>query len=150
MVIPGVNFGGLLFSGLVAGYIMAFLGCWLEGFLGFPRFDVSQDGVVYLGGEKPGRWIVGIAFHHVDSVLFALLYAAWAYFYLPGPPWLRGLIFGVALGVAVQISIFVGSAGGGRHFKAMPKTPRPILADLILTAIFGLVIGLLYYPPPGP
>ncbi|MFQ5913558.1 MAG: hypothetical protein ACE5JS_10275 [Nitrospinota bacterium] len=145
-MIGHVNLGSLFFAGLSAGYLMAFVGYWMEGFLKLPRFDCSQDGVVYLGGEKRERWVVGIIFHLFDSVLFALIYAAWFIDVVAGPLWLRGLIFGVALAVAVQITIIVGSAGGGVHFKKIPKTPLAIFIDLFLTTIYGVALGVLYVP----
>lgn len=145
-MIGHVHVGSLFFAGLSAGYIMAFVGYWMEGFLRLPRFDCSQDGVVYLGGEKPGRWVVGILFHLFDSVLLAIIYAAWFIDVAPGPLWLRGLAFGVALALAVQVTIIVGSLGGGVHFKKIPKTPQAMFIDIFLTAIYGVALGVLYVP----
>jgi len=149
MVANGMNFGSILVAAFVGGYAMMFVGYWMEGFLGLPKFDCSQDGVVYLGGEKPYRWIVGIAFHIIDSVIFAFPFAVWGHIYLPGPGWVRGLVYGVLVTVAVQAIIVVGSLGGGKHFQVIPKTPKAMGVDLFLTSIYGLLVGALYVPPAG-
>ncbi len=149
MLVNGMNFGSIVIAGFVGGYAMVFVGYWMEGFLGLPKFDCSQDGVVYLGGEKPYRWIVGITFHLVDSILFAFPFAAWGHLYLPGPGYLRGLLYGVLLTIAVQLTIAVGSVGGGKHFRVIPQTPKAIGVDFFLTAIYGLFVGTLYLPGGG-
>ena len=145
-MIGHVHLGYLFFAGLSAGYLMAFVGYWMEGFLGLPGFDCAHSGVVYLGGEKPGRWVVGILFHLLDGVLIALIYAGWFIDVAPGPLWFRGLLFGVALGAAAWVIISVGSLGGGVWFKKIPKTPGVIFANIFLTTVFGVVLGVLYVP----
>ena len=145
-MIGHIHFGYLFFAGLSAGYLMAFVGYWMEGFLGLPRFDCTQDGVVYLGGENPGRWPVGILFHLFDGVLISLIYAGWFIDIVPGPLWFRGILFGLMVGLAVWIVICIGSLGGGVCFKKIPKTPRIIFSNMFLITIFGLVLSILYVP----
>jgi len=145
-MIGHIHLGYLFFAGISGGYLMIFVGYWMEGFLGLPRFDSSKAGLVYLGGEKPERWTVGILFHLFDSVLIALIYAGWFIDVTTGPLWFRGLLFGVLLGIMMYIVFFIGSWAGSVHFKRIPKTRQAIFVEIFLSAIYGLILGILYVP----
>ena len=146
MVIGEINFWSILISGLLAGYVMAFIGYWMEGILGLPRYDVSLGGTVFLGGEKPGRWTLGFIIHEVDAVLFGLVYAGLLLDILPGASYLKGLIFGAALTVAIFLLATFGSLAGGKVFKAIPTKPKDLIASLILRLVYGVILGILYTP----
>lgn len=54
--------------------------------------------------------------------------------------------FPLRLRAAVWVIISVGSLGGGVWFKKIPKTPGVIFSNIFLTAVFGVVPGVLYVP----
>ena len=146
MIIGGINLLSLAVAGLSAGYAMAFVGYWMEGFLNLPRIDLADQGLIYLDVDEdtPARWWVGMVTHEINSVIFALIYAALLYSLLPGPGWLRGLIFGALLWLATSVAGMVGKIGGGRLFQAMPVGALHILANLWLHVVYGLILGALY------
>lgn len=141
-----INFWSVLISGLLAGYVMAFVGYWMEGVLGLPRYDVTLGGTVFLGQDRPGRWTLGFLVHEIDAVIFALIYAGFLYNILPGADYLKGLIFGVVLTVGIFVLATIGSVLGGKVFKAIPNKPKDLLASLLLRVVYGVVLGLLYTP----
>lgn len=128
---------------------MAFVGYWMEGFLNLPRLDLTDQGLIYLDLDEdtPSRWWVGMATHEINSVLFGLIYAALLYSLLPGPGWLRGLIFGALLWLATSVAGMVGKLGGAKLFQATPMTAPYLLANLWLHLVYGLILGALYLPP---
>ncbi len=70
MIIEGVNVLSIAVAGLVAGYAMAWVGYWMEGFLKLPRVDLSEAGFIYLDEDGPSRWWIGMLTHQIDSVIF--------------------------------------------------------------------------------
>ena len=125
---------------------MAFVGYWMEGVFGLPRYDVTLGGTVFLGQDKPGRWTLGFLVHEIDAVIFALIYAGFLYDIIPGADYLKGVIFGVVLTIAIFILGTIGSIAGGKVFKAIPNKPKDLLTSLILRLIYGVVLGLMYTP----
>ena len=146
MVMGEINFWSVLISGLIAGYVMAFVGYWMEGIFGLPRYDVTLGGTVFLGQDKPGRWTLGFLVHEMDAVIFAIIYARLLYDIIPGADYLKGIIFGVGLTIAIFILATIGSIAGGKVFKAIPNKPKDLLTALILRIVYGVVLGLLYTP----
>src|SRR3972149_3228237 len=88
MVMGEISFWSVLIPGLIAGYVMAFVGYWMEGALGF-------------------------LVHEIDAVIFALIYAGFLYDIIPGADYLKGVIFGVVLTIAIFILGTIGSIAGG-------------------------------------
>ncbi len=140
MTVKGINVKSLLFAGFVAGYLMYFVDKYFGGFLG-------------LFGMFPGTsniwWMVE---HHVDSIIFALLFA-WPVVYdrLPGPCWVKGSIFGFAWTIALMIITLIGGALGSETFQAMSQFNVATGFNMfILHIIWGFFLGALYHPPQTP
>lgn len=146
MVMGEISFWSVLIAGLLAGYVMAFVGYWMEGILGLPRYDVTLGGTVFFGQDRPGRWSFGFLIHEIDAVIFAIIFAGFFYDIIPGKDYLRGLIFGAGLAVAIFVLGTIGSVLGGKIFKAIPNKPKDLITGLILRMVYGLVLGILYTP----
>jgi hypothetical protein len=138
-----VDFAGVVLAGLIAGYLMALAGLWAGAVPGLVAFDIADFGRRYMVSDRPSAWLLGFASHLVNSMLLVLL---WAMLIVPNLPWPRplvGLIWGVFLalvlagGLIVPLSGlgFMGCKAGGWRFAA---------TTLLLHAVWGLVIGLLY------
>src|SRR5258708_7057188 len=116
-VVTGVNLASALFAGFAAGYAMAFTGYWMEGILRLPKIDRKDIGGFGVGQGEAGGWWAGLLIQSIESVLLAVAYAALLYRRMPGPPWLRGLAFGLLLWVAGIAVTVAGKASGGRVFQ---------------------------------
>lgn len=146
----GVALGLALFAGLAAAYVQALAGYWLEGLWGMPRLDLAEAGKRYLGGERPGWWLVGMVAHLFNGALLGLLYAATVYAWAGGDgALLRRLVLGVAYGVAVWVVVFnlmllpLGGAGAfGRHGVGVGLRRT----SLLLHVLYGLTLGAIYDP----
>lgn len=147
MILEGVNVPSIVVAGLVAGYAMALVGYWMEGFLKLPRVDLSEAGFIYLDEDGPSRWWIGMLAHEIDSVIFGLAFAGLLYVHLPGWGWLRGLLFGIILWLMVSLAAIVGRIGGAKVFRTtMRMTPPHMVANLLLHLVYGFVLGALYVP----
>lgn len=81
-----------LLASIVAG--SAYLGAmWVDNRLSSHPFnDLKLTGQVWTT-QSPTWEIVGVANHFCFSIAMSMLYAAWGYSHLPGPRWLRGVLF---------------------------------------------------------
>ena len=135
------------FGGVVGAYVQAIAGYWIEGFRGLPRFDIAESGKRYLGGDKPGWWIVGIVFHLANGALLGMLYSATLKplaVNLIGPGILAGLAGGLSFGFLVWIllmNLLVFPLSGAGPFGVNSGSPRLSVVTLLLHLAFGAVLG---------
>jgi len=147
--VPPVDVGWAALAGFAAGYVMALGAYWLEGVFGLPRLDFGHTGIKYVGGEKPGWWIVGILFHLVDSVLIGLLYAVTVYPHVAHGVVPAGVVAGMAYGVVLWLVLamllvlpLMGSGAFGRRTGSW----KPAVAFLVLHLVYGAILGGAYVP----
>ena len=149
-----VDFWLAVLAGFAAGYVMALASYWLETVFGMVRLDFGHTGMKYIGGEKPGWWIVGIGFHLVDSVLIGLAYAAFARpilldIGLPvGTLWgavLGGLAYGVLVWATLAMLVAMPMMGTGVFAHRTGSLKLPVVS-LLLHLLFGGLLGLIYLP----
>lgn len=138
-----VDLAGVVLAGLIAGYIMALAGLWAGAVPGLVAFDIADFGRRYMVSDRPSAWLLGFASHLVNSILLVLV---WALLLVPNLPWPRpllGIIWGLFLALVLAGGLiaplsglgFLGHKAGGVRFAA---------TTLLLHALWGLLIGLLY------
>lgn len=95
------------------------------------------------------RWRrIGAALHLLNGSLLALPYAALARF-LPGPGWVRGLIYGQLENLALwPVMLAVDRYHPARKEGELDRawSGRAFLVAVLRHAAYGLVLGLLYGP----
>jgi hypothetical protein len=145
-----VAIGLALFAGLAAAYVQAVAGYWLGGVRGLARLDLAEGGKRYLGGERPGWWLVGILAHLCNGALLGLLYAGVVYPWAsPGGSAVARLIAGVGYGIAVWLVVLNGLVlplAGAGTFGRRGGGARLAWTTLILHVIYGLTLGAIYDP----
>jgi uncharacterized membrane protein YagU involved in acid resistance len=91
-------------------------------------------------------FILAFVIHLVSgSLIFPLIYVFLVYPRLMGPPWLRGLLFGTALWVLVQL-IVLPMAGLG---PLSSRAPSPVVAagsSLLTHVLYGVILGSIARP----
>src|SRR5437764_781321 len=140
-----VDFAGVVLTGLVAGYVMAIAGLWAGAVPGLVAFDIADFGRRYMISDRPSAWLLGLASHLANSILLVLV---WAMVIVPNVAWLRplvGLLWGEVLAFVLAGALVVPSSGLG-FMGLKTGNPRMALTSILLHAIWGLVIGLLYVP----
>ena len=130
-------------AGLLATYLHLVAALWADRY-GLPRIDLPRGMTQLTFGdsfEGPAPYGWGITVIHVNGIAFALLYATVFAQYLPGEPYIKGLIFGGILYIGAMF-IFVpfflkdGFFGSKGH-------PMGWLTALIIHLIYGLILGWL-------
>lgn len=146
---PELEVGWAALAGFAAGYVMALGAYWGEGLFGLPRLDFGHTGIKYLGGEKPGFWIVGIVFHLVDSVLLGLLYAVGVYPKIAQASIPAGIAAGVGYGAVLWLvlaMLIVMPLMGSGPFGVRTGSWKPAGASLVLHLVYGAILGGVYVP----
>ncbi len=88
-------------------------------------------------------WVWGIVLYAIFCVLISpLIYAYWLYSYLPGPNWLRGLIWGAFLWFIVEM-LFMPLIGQGLFDSNGRNIPTEIISQLVLWLAYGVVLGFI-------
>jgi hypothetical protein len=147
--VPPLDVGWAALAGFAGGYVMALGAYWLEGVFGIPRLDFGHTGIKYVGGEKPGSWLVGIVFHLVDSVLLGLLYAVTIYPHVAHGSIPAGIAAGLAysalLWVVLAMLIVMPLMGSG-PFGSRTGSWKPAAASLLIHLAYGAILGGVYVP----
>ena len=111
------------------------------------RFDDIQLIEGAIRGRKARIPALGMAIHLVNGAALGEVYAAFAEPYLPGPAWLKGLVFGQLFLLAVWPSVpLVDAYHPLVKAGAMPKLGRPLpfAQNMARHVVFGLVLAISY------
>ena len=124
---------------------MALAGLWAGRVPGLVAIDIADYGRRYMISDRPSAWLLGLASHLANSVLLVLF---WAMLIEPNVHWPRplvGLIWGEALAFTLTGALVAPlSSLGFMGWKT--GSPRFALTNLLLHALWGLVVGALYVP----
>ncbi|RBP05690.1 hypothetical protein DFR50_13453 [Roseiarcus fermentans] len=104
------------------------------------RLRATPEAVATLTGARLPSRAGWIGFFVVGSVFWGVAYAVLQPF-LPGEPWVKGLVFGALLWLAAMI-VFMPLAGQGLFGKT--RGVSPAVASLILQLAYGGVLGLAF------
>jgi len=140
-----VNIGRALIGGFVGTLVLTAL-MYLAPFVGAPRLDIAAALGSMLGNGVPammtGVWWLGMVWHFLNgTVLFSLIYAYFVYSWLPGDGWLRGLIWGVALWIGMEL-VLMPAIGSGVFSDHTSIPIERIAVGFVLNLAYGLLLGL--------
>ena len=141
-----VDFAGLVLAGGIAGYVMALAGLWAGAVPGLAAVDIADFGRRYMVSDRPSAWILGLVSHLVNSVLLAF---AWASFVEPNLAWprpLEALAWALVLALALAGALVAPMSGLG-FMGRRTGASRFALTNILVHALWGLLLGVLYTPP---
>ncbi len=147
---PDVNIGRASIAGVAAGssYLAS---AWLDSKLSSPPFnDLKLVGQMFTT-KSPSWQVQGVAGHYGFSAALSLTYAAWFHRRLPGPRWLRGVIF-LQLENATLYALAL-AVGFDRFHTGIKSGQLPPLGNMktfkgqvVRHVAFGLALGAIYHP----
>lgn len=140
-VLSKADFTRAVVAGFIATYVMTMAGNWEVG-VGLPEMDLGE----LLALNMAQSWVWGEIAHFLSGILLALLYACWPYTLLPGPGAIKGLIYGLILAGVAGMIISPLAFPAGFMFLKTPNPPIFILAGMMLHALYGITLGLIYEP----
>lgn len=141
-VIAGFVGSGAATLALVVGFLIA------NGF-GDPNgngvsqamYELTHNQVVSFSKASPAA---AIAVEVLFGMIFAVLYGAFAERVLPGPAWLRGVIWALVLWVLSLVVFLPVVAGAGMFGSALGAGALPVIGNLIFHVVYGVVLGEFY------
>jgi len=150
LISPGWRPGSAALAGLLATLAYSVAMEWDKYVIGNYFNDVR-----FIKGMLPGQneesqrrgWLLAWLLHLCNGVALAEIYAATIKRFLPGPNWLKGILFGEVFIVgAWTLTPLADKYHPLIKQGAMPKlaTWRSFLQNLLRHLIFGLALGLLY------
>ena len=93
-----------------------------------------------LGNMMGGSWVIGMAAHLMNGVvIFPLVYGFLAFRYLPGPPVLRGVLWGTVLWLVAEAMV-MPIAGAG-FFSSEIGGAKAVFAALMGHLVYGVLLG---------
>ena len=105
-----------------------------------PVMGVKMDIVAKLGEMTHTGMAGGFLSHFLNgAVIFPLIYVYLLYRWLPGAPWLKGVLCGVILWLALE-TVMMPMMGGG-IFSTKMGGMKAVMAALVAHLVYGGVLG---------
>ena len=145
-----------LLAGLVATQVATVVGYWLPG-IGLPQLDWNRvNGAIFTPGASSSvQFVSGGVFHYIDGLVFAVVFVAGVYPWLPGPATVLGnlakaLVMGTVLALISVLfmipRVYFPDAHAG--FFSHNLGWKLVLAVFVWHWVWGLNLGLVFNPAP--
>jgi len=130
------NVGKAIAGGLVGTILLTLMMRFVAPMMTGQKMDVPGK-----LGEMTGLGpIVGMIMHFlVGSVVFGLIYAFVLFRFLPGAPWLKGVLSGLIFWLGLEV-VMMPMIGGG-FFSSQMGGMKIVVAALIAHLVYGAALG---------
>ena len=132
-----INYGRAIVAGAVATVVMTVVSVYVAPMMGMPKMNPAD----MLAGQMGGSLFLGWMGHFMVGIVLAVIYAAIAS-RLPGPPALRGAMYGIAPWMLAQVAVL--------PMMGMPAFSGSMMmagGSLIGHVVYGAVVGAIYGMP---
>lgn len=131
------DIGKALLGGFLGTAVMTAMMYWVAPMMLPGPMDIAG----MLGGMLGVSWEVGMLIHFVNgTVIFPLIYAVALYGVLPGQPWLKGSLWGIALWVLAGLAV-MPMAGAGLFWANAPAPAMTAFMSLVGHIVYGAILG---------
>ena len=130
-----------IWSGILATFVATVTGYWFD-VICLPRLDFATwNGALLVPNDASitFMWSVGVLQLFGGGVVMAILYGFYVQMYLPGPGWVRGMIWGAVLAVLVGLTVVPLLYGGGPFGSDWDG--RTVVAIIVWHLLWGNVLG---------
>lgn len=133
-----INWGKAILAGLGGTAVMT-----LVAMMAGPMMGIEMNVPKMLSGFMKVPLAVGWIVHFMIGTVLALIYVALVIDLLPGAPWLRGALYGLAPFFLAQIAV-MPMMGMGFFTINAPNTMMLVMGSLIGHLVYGAVVGAIY------
>ena len=134
-MLDNFNFKRAVIAGLVGTTAMT--GLMLAApMMGMPRMNIGEMLGSMMGGVTGLGWIA----HFMIGTTLATAYAAFFAERLPGPPVVRGMLFGIASWLLAQV-VVMPMMGAGFFSGSLVAATGSLMGHLVYGAVVGTVYG---------
>jgi uncharacterized membrane protein YagU involved in acid resistance len=131
-----INYMKVAGAGVVGTLVMTAVGLWMAPMMGMPAMNPAE----MLAGQMGGSLALGWMGHLMIGVILAVIYAMVAAGRLPGPPAVRGAVYGLAPWLLAQLMV-MPMMGMPVFSGSMSLAGGSLLGHLIYGAVIGGIIG---------
>ena len=125
---------------LVLGGLIGTMAMTTMMYMVSPMMGARMDIAAMLGSMLGGSWTAGLAMHFINGVLvFPLVFGYLLVSRLPGPPALRGALWGVALWLIAQTMVMPMMGAG--LFSAAAGGMVAAVGSLVGHLLYGTILG---------
>ncbi len=139
-----INWGRAVLAGLVGTAVMT-----IVAMMAGPLMGIEMDVPKMLSGFMHTPITVGWLAHFMIGTILALIYAAFVIDRLPGAPWARGALYGLAPFFLAQIAV-MPIMGMGFFTINAPNTIMLVMGSLIGHLVYGATVGAIYSESSAP
>jgi uncharacterized membrane protein YagU involved in acid resistance len=105
-----------------------------------PTMGMGKMDIAGKLGQMFGSWTMGMVTHFIlGTLVFSLTYALLAYRFLPGPPVVKGLVWGVVLWLGLQL-VGMPMMGAG-VFSTRAGGMKAVIGALVAHLVYGALLG---------
>jgi uncharacterized membrane protein YagU involved in acid resistance len=134
------NVGKAIAGGFVGTILLTLMTRFVAPMMTGQKMDIAAR----LGDMTGTGPIAGMIMHFfVGSVVFALIYVFVLFRFLPGAPWIKGLICGLIFWLGLEIAMMPMIGGGffSSHIGGMKVVVAALIAHLVYGAALGGIAG---------
>jgi hypothetical protein len=130
------NIGKAILGGFVGTVLLILMTQFVAPMMTGQKMDMAAR----LGDITGTGRFVGMLIHlFTGSVVFALIYVFVLYRFLPGAPWVKGLICGVIFWLGLETAMMPMIGGG--FFSSQIGGMKVVVAALIAHLVYGTTLG---------
>jgi hypothetical protein len=131
-----LNLGKAMAGGFVGTIVLTLMMRFAAPMMTGQEMDVPGK----LGSMTGTGPIAGLVMHFITgSVIFAVIYVFVFFRFLPGPPWLKGVLSGVIFWLGLEV-LMMPMMGGG-FFSAEMGGMNMVVAALMAHLLYGVALG---------
>ena len=130
------NVGKAILGGFVGTVLLTLMTQFVAPMMTGQKMDMAAR----LGDMTGTGRLVGMMIHlFTGSVVFALIYAFVLFRFLPGVPWIKGLLCGVIFWLGLEIAMMPMIGAG--FFSSQIGGMKVVVAALIAHLVYGAALG---------
>ena len=130
------NVGKAILGGFVGTILLTLMTQFVAPLMTGQKMDMAAR----LGDMTGTGRLVGMMIHlFTGSVVFALIYVFVLFRFLPGAPWIKGLLCGVIFWLGLEIAMMPLIGGG--FFSSQIGGTKVAVAALIAHLVYGAALG---------
>lgn len=130
------NIGRAILGGFVGTALLTLMMRFVAPMMTGQKMDMAGK----LGDMTHMGPIAGMIMHFlIGSVIFGLIYAFVLFRFLPGAPWLKGVLSGIIFWLGLEI-VTIPMMGGGL-FSSQMGGMKIVVAALIAHLVYGAALG---------
>ena len=107
-----------------------------------PMMTGRKMDIAAMLGQMVGGWAMGMAMHFINgTIIFPLIYALVLYRFLPGPPVVKGILWGAILWLVAQLMVMPMMGAG--VFSSNAGGMMAAVSSLVGHAVYGALLGII-------